>query len=60
MLGRVPDTVEVSYNVIIPSRDSKQTNHVLRDCAIPIEIRELYVNLIVLAMNDYDMILGMD
>ena len=59
-LGRVPDTVEVSCNVIIPSGDSKQTNHVLRDCAIPIENRELYVDLIVLSMNDYDMILGMD
>ena len=27
-LGKVPDTAEVSYNVIIPSGDSKQTNHV--------------------------------
>ncbi|KAK6151819.1 hypothetical protein DH2020_014454 [Rehmannia glutinosa] len=59
-LGRTPDVAEVGYNVTIPSGDSKQTNPILKACVIPIENRELYADLVVLAMNDYDIILGMD
>ncbi|KAK6149329.1 hypothetical protein DH2020_016854 [Rehmannia glutinosa] len=57
-LGRKPDVAEVGYNVTIPSGDSKQTKKILRACSIPIENRELYVDLVVLAINNYDIILG--
>lgn len=59
-LGRTPDLQEVSYSVTIPSRDVQQTNLIVRACVILIENRELYANLIVLDMKDYDIILGMD
>ncbi|KAK6115653.1 hypothetical protein DH2020_007922 [Rehmannia glutinosa] len=59
-LGRTPDVTEVGYNVMNPSGNSKQTNQILRACSIPIENIELYYDLFVLAMNDYDIILGMD
>ncbi|XP_022865717.1 uncharacterized protein LOC111385546 [Olea europaea var. sylvestris] len=59
-LGRTPDIHEVSYSVTIPSGDVQQTNLIVRACTILTENRELYANLIVLDMKDYDIILGMD
>ena len=46
----------------LPSLEQTQRwiNQILKACAIPIEDRELYADLIVLTMNDYDIILGMD
>ena len=59
-LGRIPDVVEISYSVTVPSGDARQTDRILRACAILVEGRELHADLIVLDMNDYDVILGMD
>ncbi|XP_051139078.1 uncharacterized protein LOC127256895 [Andrographis paniculata] len=59
-LGRAPNLTEAKFDVMIPSGDTKQTNQILRGCVIPIEGRELYADLIVLDINDYDVILGMD
>ncbi|XP_022856836.1 uncharacterized protein LOC111377914 [Olea europaea var. sylvestris] len=59
-LGRTPDIHEVSYSVTIPSGDVQQTNLIVRACAILIKNRELYADLIVLEMKDYDIILGMN
>lgn len=59
-LDRVPDTIEISYSIMIPLGDTTQTNLVLRGCVVPIEGRELYVDLIVFGVNDYNVVLGMD
>ncbi|XP_022856219.1 uncharacterized protein LOC111377372 [Olea europaea var. sylvestris] len=59
-LGRTPDIQEVSYSVTIPFGDVQQTNLIITACVILIENRELYADLIVLKMKDYDIILGMD
>ncbi|XP_022892033.1 uncharacterized protein LOC111406905 [Olea europaea var. sylvestris] len=57
-LGRTPNIQEVSYSATIPSGDVQQTNLIVRTCVILIENRELYADLIVLDMKDYDIILG--
>ncbi|XP_022858457.1 uncharacterized protein LOC111379330 [Olea europaea var. sylvestris] len=59
-LGRTLDMQEVSYNVTIPSRDVQQTKLIVRACVILIENRELCADLIVLDVEDYDIIFGMD
>ncbi|CAA2961057.1 uncharacterized protein LOC111377914, partial [Olea europaea subsp. europaea] len=58
--SRTPDIHEVSYSVTIPSGDVQLINLIVGACAILIENREFYVDLIVLDMKDYDIILGMD
>ena len=59
-LGRSPETFNLRYCVTIPSGDVLYSGQVLRACPIKIEDRELWVDLIVLDMLDFEVILGMD
>ncbi|XP_022871713.1 uncharacterized protein LOC111390829 [Olea europaea var. sylvestris] len=59
-LGKTPDMQEISYSVTIISEDVQQTNLIVRACVIFMKNRELYANLIVVDMKDYDIILSMD
>ena len=43
-----------------PMNDSQLIEHVCSDCKIKIEGKEMTANLILLNMNDFDVILGMD
>ena len=43
-----------------PMNDSQLTEHVCRDCKLKIDGKEMTTNLILLNMNDFDVILGMD
>lgn len=59
-LGRTAYQVSVLYSVTLPSRVVLQSTLILRACLIIIEGRELYVDLIMLDMSNYEVILGMD
>ena len=54
------DKLSISYSVSLPSGDMITTDQILRSCLISIDGRELYVDLVVLDMSDYEVILGMD
>ena len=59
-LGTTPECLEVNYSVTIPSGDEIISNQILRACQILIDGRSLYANFVVLNIQDFDVILGMD
>ena len=53
-------TLEDTFLTTLPSGEIMPSDHMLQAVLIRIANRELYCNLIVLDMQDYDIILGMD
>ena len=59
-LGKPLDKVGAMYTVSLPSGKTMNSDQILRGCNILIDGRELFVDLVVLDMPDYEVILGMD
>ena len=55
-----PELLDLELSVSTPVGDTLMTNLVLKSCIICIEGRELLADLLLLDMNDFDVILGMD
>ena len=52
--------MSTSFGTILPSRKVMYSDRVLRACLIIMDDRELFTDLIVLNMDEYEIILGMD
>ena len=59
-LGKEPELLEFLMMEDIPVGDSLVTNLVYRSCVVQIEDQHLLVDLILLDIQDFDVILGMD
>ena len=59
-LGKLLEQLDVKYNVSLPSGELMNSGQIIRGCTILVDGRDLYVDLIVLDMVDYEVILGMD
>ncbi|XP_062073030.1 uncharacterized protein LOC133777449 [Humulus lupulus] len=59
-LGRSCQKLSEVFSTMLPSREILYSTHWLRGVPICIDGRELYVDLIMLEMHDYEVILGMD
>ena len=55
-----PELLDFELSVSTPVSDTLMTNLVLKSCIICIEGRELLADLVLLDMQDFDVILGMD
>ena len=59
-LGRPIDQMSTPFGATLPSGEVMYSDKILRACPIVVDDRELIADLIVLDMNDYEIILGMD
>ncbi|KAL5583320.1 hypothetical protein UlMin_015762 [Ulmus minor] len=59
-LDRAKDEISQAFRTSLPSGDVLVSTHWLRAIPVRVADRELYVDLIILDMYDYDIILGMD
>ena len=59
-LGRSSDQMSTPFGTILPSGEVMQSDSVLRACPIVVDNRELFVDLIVLDMDKYEIIFSMD
>ncbi|KAL5537990.1 hypothetical protein UlMin_046171 [Ulmus minor] len=59
-IGRLPDRLEGIFSTSLPSGATLLSDSWLQATPVIIDGRELYVDLVVLEMHDYDVILGMD
>ena len=59
-MNKVTEVITQTFRTSLPSRDVLVLTHWLRAIPILVSNRELYVDLIILNMYDYDVILGMD
>ncbi|KAL5553908.1 hypothetical protein UlMin_041309 [Ulmus minor] len=59
-IGRLPDKIEGIFSTSLPSGATLLSDSWLQATPVIIDGRELYVDLVVLKMHDYDVILGMD
>ena len=59
-LGRPFESLSYEYSVTTPSGEVMCSNQIMRDCPIRIEGRDLMVDLVILDLQDFDLILGMD
>ncbi|KAL5559637.1 hypothetical protein UlMin_035848 [Ulmus minor] len=59
-IDRVKEVIARTFRTSLPSGDVLVSTHWLRAIPIQMSDRELYVDLIILNMYDYDVILGMD
>ena len=59
-LGKPREQLDVKYSVPLPSGELMNSGQILCGYTILVDGRELYVDLIVLDMVDYEVILGMD
>ncbi|KAL5561449.1 hypothetical protein UlMin_031196 [Ulmus minor] len=59
-LDRAKEVISRTFRTSLPSGDVLILTHWLRAIPIRVSERELYVDLIILKMYDYDIILGMD
>ena len=59
-LGKPLDKLDVKYSISRPSGELMSSDQVLRGCTVFVDGRELFVDLVVLDMPDYEVILGMD
>ncbi|XP_073153926.1 uncharacterized protein [Henckelia pumila] len=50
----------LGFSVSLPSREEFKSNNVVRNCKIQMQGLDLYADLIVLEMSDFDVIFGMD
>ena len=53
-LDKPLDKVDISYTVSLPSGKTMNSDQILRGCGILIDGRELFVDLVVLDMPDYE------
>ena len=54
------DNMDFDLFVATPLRESIVVNKILRDCCVMIGYREMTVDLVLLDLQDFDVILGMD
>ena len=59
-LGLIPQSMDKTLNTVSPLGATVKLGKVCKDCPLNIEDRNLPANLIVLAMRDFDVILGID
>ncbi|XP_062118422.1 uncharacterized protein LOC133832047 [Humulus lupulus] len=59
-LNGLPVEMDTIFSVALPSGEVLYSTHWYKTIPITINDRELYVNLIIIDMKDYDVILGMD
>ena len=59
-LGRPVDQMSTPFGATLPSGEVMYSDKILRAYPIVVDDRELFAYLIVLDMNDYEIILGMD
>ncbi|XP_075486262.1 uncharacterized protein LOC142525862 [Primulina tabacum] len=59
-LGITASTTETQLAIALPSGQELQTNQIVRGCPIYVQGHQVYADLIVLRMTDFDVILGMD
>ena len=55
-----PGLMDYDLSMATPIGDSLVCNSMLKSCVIQIEDREMLADLILMDMNEYDIILGMD
>ncbi|XP_062110412.1 uncharacterized protein LOC133822178 [Humulus lupulus] len=56
----LPVKMDTSFSIALPSGEVLYSTHWYKTIPITINDRELYVNLVIIDMKDYDVILGMD
>ena len=59
-MGKSLDNRDVKYGISLSSEESINSDQVLRSCAVLVYGKELFVDLVVLDMPNYEVILGMD
>ena len=59
-LGHFTDQMSTPFGTTLPSGEIMYSDRVLRACPIVVDDRELFANLIVIDMNEYEIIIGMD
>ena len=59
-LSLSPDQMSTPFGTTLPSGEVMYSDRVLRACPITVDDRELLADLIVLDMDEYEIILGMD
>ena len=59
-LGKPLDKLDVKYSISLPSGELMSSDQVLRGCTVFVGGRELFVDLVVLDMPDYEVILGLE
>ena len=59
-MGKSLDKRDVKYGISLSSEESINSDQVLRSCAVLVYGKELFVDLVVLDMPNYEVILGMD
>ena len=59
-IDRVKEVITRTFRTSLPSGDVLVSTHWLRAIPIQVSDRELYMDLIILNMYDYDVILGID
>ena len=60
LLGMLIDNMDFDLFVATPLGDSVVVNKILRDCCMMFGYREMTVDLVLLDLQDFDVILGMD
>ena len=60
LLGIPIDNINFDLFVATPLGDFVVVNKILRDCCVMIGYREMTVDLVLLELQDFDVILGMD
>ena len=60
LLGMPIDNMDFDLFVATPLGDFVVVNKILRDCCVMIEYREMTVDLVLLNLQDFDVILGID
>ncbi|XP_073153287.1 uncharacterized protein [Henckelia pumila] len=58
--GLVPDKSISGFSISLPSGEELSSDLIIRGCSIQMQGHELYADLIILKMSDFDMIFGMD
>ena len=59
-LGRSKDQISTPFSATLPSGEVMYLDRVLRACPIVVDDRELFADLIVLDMDEYEIILGIN
>ena len=60
LLGMLIDNMDFDLFVATPLGDFVMVNKILKDCCVMIGYREMTVDLVLLNLQDFDVILGMD
>ncbi|XP_073131640.1 uncharacterized protein [Henckelia pumila] len=58
--GLVPDKSISRFSISLPSGEELSSDLIIRGCSIQMQGHELYADLIILKMSDFDVIFGMD